>query len=259
MKIVIFTLLMIPGAVTSISVTGYSGGVVNITCRYENKYRENAKYFCKMQKLKCSELIRTETKDEWFHSGRFSLYDNRRAEVLNVSIRDLSLLDSGTYRCVFGQSGIYYYTEVKLTIISGLSLIIGLSVIPVLIIIGFVFAIVTFCKRRQAQSSDSASKIPEPGTENSEAVHQTGFIYEEIADTRPHTYPDTGTKTVYATPQLPTNPSDSIKTVYATPPLPTNPSDSIKTVYATPQLPTNPSDSTKTVYATPQLPTSPSV
>ncbi len=72
-----------------------------------------------MQKLMCSELIRTGSKDKWVNSGRFSLYDNRSAALLNVSIRDLSLRDSGTYRCVFGQSGINYYTEVKLTIISG--------------------------------------------------------------------------------------------------------------------------------------------
>ncbi len=144
MKIVIFTLLMIPGknlsmlvsfkphnilkhfilfcfvgTVTSISVTGYPGGVVNITCRYENKYRQNAKYVCKVQKFKCFELIKTKTKDEWVHSGRFSLYDNRSAAVLNVTIKDLNLLDLGTYRCVFGQSGIDSYTEVKLTNIAG--------------------------------------------------------------------------------------------------------------------------------------------
>lgn len=64
-------------------------------------------------------------------------------------------------------------------------------------------------------------------------VPQTGLIYKEIADIRPHTDPNTGTKTVYATAQLPTNPSDPIKTVYASPQLPTNHSDSSNTVYTT--------------------------
>lgn len=56
-------------------------------------------------------------------------------------------------------------------------------------------------------------------------VPQTGLVYEEIANTRPHTDPDTGTKTVYAIAQIPRTPPDSTKTVYATSKLPTNPSD----------------------------------
>ncbi|KAL1281385.1 hypothetical protein QQF64_000188 [Cirrhinus molitorella] len=126
MKIIwTFTLMMIPGVLSSISVTGYSGGGVTITCRYDRKYTANEKYFCKGRKPDipqiewCSNLIKTETKDEWVHSGRFSLYDDTTANIFNVIIRDLSEQDSGTYQCAADISWIGdSYTEVNLNVIS---------------------------------------------------------------------------------------------------------------------------------------------
>uniref|UniRef100_A0A8C2H0N1 Ig-like domain-containing protein n=1 Tax=Cyprinus carpio TaxID=7962 RepID=A0A8C2H0N1_CYPCA len=120
MKIIwTFTLLMIPGVLSSISVTGYSGGGVSITCRYDRGYTDNKKYFCKGQNPGCSDLIKTEEKDKWVDSGRFSLYDDTRAAVFTVTIRDLSEQDSGTYRCAVDKSGIDFYTEVNLNVVAG--------------------------------------------------------------------------------------------------------------------------------------------
>ncbi|XP_050956752.1 polymeric immunoglobulin receptor-like [Labeo rohita] len=120
MKIIwTFTLLMIPGVVSSISVTGYSGGGVIITCRYDRKYTENAKYFCKGQYLVCSDLIKTEVKEKWADKGRFSLYDDTSAAVFTVTIRDLSEQDSGTYQCASDLSlSKDSYTEVKLNVLT---------------------------------------------------------------------------------------------------------------------------------------------
>ncbi|XP_050959864.1 polymeric immunoglobulin receptor [Labeo rohita] len=127
MKIIwTFTLLMIPGVVSSISVTGYSGGGVIITCRYDKNYTANAKYFCKGQKpnilqnKRCSDLIKTEEKEKWVYEGRFSLYDDTSAAVFIVTIRDLSEQDSGTYQCASDISlSKDSYTEVKLNVITG--------------------------------------------------------------------------------------------------------------------------------------------
>ncbi|XP_048067024.1 polymeric immunoglobulin receptor isoform X2 [Megalobrama amblycephala] len=112
MRIILtFTLLMIPGVVSSISVTGYSGGGVTITCKYKTKYEQNEKSFCRGdQSSTCSE-----TKDD---SGRFSLYDDTSSAVLKVTIRNLSEEDSGTYYCTFGKTrGKDSYTEVNLKVI----------------------------------------------------------------------------------------------------------------------------------------------
>ncbi|RXN36815.1 polymeric immunoglobulin receptor-like protein [Labeo rohita] len=121
MKIIwTFTLLMIPGVVSSISVTGYSGGGVIITCRYYEGYTANAKYFCRGQWSECIDEIRTNTKNKWVHSGRFSVYDDTSAAVFTVTIRDLSEQDSDTYYCGTDISAkVDSYTEVNLNIITG--------------------------------------------------------------------------------------------------------------------------------------------
>ncbi|XP_065130624.1 uncharacterized protein [Paramisgurnus dabryanus] len=123
MKIILtFTLLMIPGAL-SFSVMGYSGGKVTITCEYDQNYKTNTKYFCKgqkpliMQRGWCSDLIKTDIKDQWYHDGRFSLYDDTTASVFTVIITDLNINDSDTYMCGVDISWkTDDYTEVKLTV-----------------------------------------------------------------------------------------------------------------------------------------------
>ncbi|KAG1955802.1 CMRF35-like molecule [Pimephales promelas] len=100
MKIIwTFTLMMIPGVVSSMSVTGYSGGGVTITCKYDKGYIENKKYFCKGEWSDCTDQIRTDIKDKWFDDGRFSLYDDTRSAVFTVTIRDLRQQDYGKYYC----------------------------------------------------------------------------------------------------------------------------------------------------------------
>ncbi|XP_067241023.1 polymeric immunoglobulin receptor-like [Chanodichthys erythropterus] len=120
MKIILtFTLLMIPGVVISMRVTGYSGGGVTIPCGYDKKYKENEKYFCKGQWLTCTDKIRTEEKNKWVQKGRFSLYDDRRSAVFTVTIRDLKQRDSGIYYCATEITGSDPYTEVNLKVVTG--------------------------------------------------------------------------------------------------------------------------------------------
>ncbi|XP_056311161.1 polymeric immunoglobulin receptor-like isoform X1 [Danio aesculapii] len=121
MKIIwTFSLLMIPGVLSSISVTGYSGGGAMITCKYDKGYETNAKYFCKGEWSECTDKIKTGTKDTWFKSGRFSLYDDTTAAVFTVTIRDLTEQDSDIYYC---GTDIYAKvdsaTEVNLKVITG--------------------------------------------------------------------------------------------------------------------------------------------
>ncbi|KAK7161045.1 hypothetical protein R3I94_003884 [Phoxinus phoxinus] len=122
MKIIwTFTLMMIPGVLSFMNVTVYSGGGLKFTCKYEEKYKTNAKYFCKGdQWLGCSDLIKTDIKDKWVNSERFSLYDNTSASALKVNIRNLSEEDSGTYYCAVDiTTDKDSYTEVKLKVLTG--------------------------------------------------------------------------------------------------------------------------------------------
>ncbi|XP_043103402.1 CMRF35-like molecule 2 isoform X2 [Puntigrus tetrazona] len=195
MKIIwTLTLLMIPG-VLGFSVTGYSGGGVSITCRYETQYRNNAKYFCKGQNLGCSDLIKTEMKDRWVYSGRFSLYDNTSAAVFTVNIKDLREEDSGTYQCVADISwAADSYTEVNLKVLTDSSLIISLVLVLLVLIIVGVFLLV-FCKKIRSGASDLSSQS---GAGKHELDSHTVCVYEDIKDS------------------LPTNPSVSPDCVYAT-------------------------------------------
>ncbi|XP_017211426.3 uncharacterized protein isoform X2 [Danio rerio] len=123
MKIIwTFTLLMIPGVVSSMSVIGYSGGGVMITCKYDRGFETYPKYFCKEQWISpCSELIRTEinSEEKWVQSRRFSLIDNTTAAFLTVTIRDLTEQDSGTYYCGVETYGPDLGTKVNLEVITG--------------------------------------------------------------------------------------------------------------------------------------------
>ncbi|XP_048064188.1 polymeric immunoglobulin receptor-like isoform X4 [Megalobrama amblycephala] len=120
MKIILtFTLLMIPGVVISMRVTGYSGGGVTITCGYDEGYRANEKYFCKGQWLTCTDQIKTKKKYKWIQQDRFSLYDDTTSRVFRVTIRDLSEQDSGIYYCGTERDGLDPYTEVNLKVITG--------------------------------------------------------------------------------------------------------------------------------------------
>ncbi|XP_067260307.1 CMRF35-like molecule 5 [Chanodichthys erythropterus] len=271
MKIILtFTLLMIPGVVSSISVMGYSGGGVTIRCKYDEGYTANKKYFCKGQWSDCTDQIKTDEKDKWVQKDRFSLYDDTRSAVFTVTIRNLTELDSDTYWCAVDKLlAIDSHNEVNLKVIretnnhrtsstslpssssssvespaitsvspvTGSSLVVSVSVILLLIIIGLVFVIGIFCRRRQSHTADSSSDRSHTTPGSNEEVSHADCDYEEIRNIHR---------------QLPTTPSDSFNTVYATPQLPTTPSDSSNTVNATPQLPTNPSDSSNMVYATAQ-------
>uniref|UniRef100_A0A8C2FGH5 Immunoglobulin domain-containing protein n=1 Tax=Cyprinus carpio TaxID=7962 RepID=A0A8C2FGH5_CYPCA len=106
----------------SIRETGYSGGGVNITCRYDREYTDNTKYFCRGEwKITCSDLIRTDMKNNQVDSGRFSLFDDTTAAVFTVTFRNLSKQDSGMYRCGVDISlSEDTYTEVNLNIKSEL-------------------------------------------------------------------------------------------------------------------------------------------
>ena len=102
------------------SVTGYSGGGDTIKCKYDKGYKDNKKYFCKGQWSKCTDQIKTDIKDEWVQSGRFSLYDDTRSEVFTVTIRDLREEDSGTYYCGTERDFLEdLYTKVNLKVLTG--------------------------------------------------------------------------------------------------------------------------------------------
>ncbi|XP_036412907.1 polymeric immunoglobulin receptor-like [Colossoma macropomum] len=122
MKILlIFTLFLISGGGESERVTGYSGGGVLIKCTYDTGYTSNPKYLCTGSWPCLTKPIWTDAKNEWINSGRFSLFDDTRAAEFWVLIRELTVEDSGTYKCGVDKFGIDIYTPAELNVEEDLS------------------------------------------------------------------------------------------------------------------------------------------
>ncbi|KAM9482297.1 polymeric immunoglobulin receptor-like [Clarias gariepinus] len=119
---VYFKRIILTDGGASKAVTGYLGGGVLIKCEYDIKYIQNEKYFCKDSTLVSSGQIKTEVKNKWVHSGRFSLYDDTKSAEFKVMIRELTIQDNGTYLCGFAaQSPKGVYSQVELKVKKGVS------------------------------------------------------------------------------------------------------------------------------------------
>ncbi|KAL7845229.1 hypothetical protein AOLI_G00234210 [Acnodon oligacanthus] len=118
MKILlILTLFLISGGGESGRVRGYSGGGVLIKCTYETRYTSNPKYLCTGSWPCMTKPVWTDVKNEWINRGRFSLFDDTRAAQFWVLITELTVEDSGTYKCAVDiDLAIDVYTAVELKI-----------------------------------------------------------------------------------------------------------------------------------------------
>ncbi|XP_040496237.1 CMRF35-like molecule 8 [Ursus maritimus] len=79
------------------STTGTVGGSLSVQCRYEEKFRENAKYWCK--KLCVWKIVETKEADREVRTGRVSIKDHRANLTFTVTLENLTEDDAGTYRC----------------------------------------------------------------------------------------------------------------------------------------------------------------
>ncbi len=81
------------------TVTGITGGSVIIHCVYKpEKNKESTKSFCKMYGSECAAMTE-ETNTLWIPEERFSMIDDKSLGFISVLIRNLTVNDSGTYRC----------------------------------------------------------------------------------------------------------------------------------------------------------------
>ncbi|XP_048067019.1 polymeric immunoglobulin receptor-like isoform X1 [Megalobrama amblycephala] len=79
------------------TVRGYSGGNVIINFKYKMKHKNNVEV-CKTAADQCLTVMNTNRTAEQKHDGRFSVYNNRSADLLRVFIRELNVNDSGKYK-----------------------------------------------------------------------------------------------------------------------------------------------------------------
>lgn len=97
----------------SISVTGEVGKDITITCSQSNAF-SNVKYFCKGA---CSDkdiLITSSGKNQ---HEKYSIED--KGNTFYVTIRHLTVADSGQYWCGIERTGLDTYNEVLIGVIKG--------------------------------------------------------------------------------------------------------------------------------------------
>lgn len=102
---------------STVQVTGYVDGSVQINCAYGDGYEEYLKYFCKGA---CdSTLVKTVEGQTKAINDRFSLNDDITNKVFAVDMTRLTEKDSGQYWCGIERNAWDIYTEVKIRVVKG--------------------------------------------------------------------------------------------------------------------------------------------
>uniref|UniRef100_A0A3B1JUY5 Ig-like domain-containing protein n=1 Tax=Astyanax mexicanus TaxID=7994 RepID=A0A3B1JUY5_ASTMX len=101
----------------AVTVIGYPGETVTISCSYPEEFQTNTKIFYKQSSPYFFEVISTTESQK----GRFSISEDRRSRVISVRISDVREDDGGVYYCgvrIGGNEVSYHllYTEIHLQV-----------------------------------------------------------------------------------------------------------------------------------------------
>ncbi|XP_037056709.1 CMRF-35-like molecule 4 [Peromyscus leucopus] len=94
-------LLQVPGCVPlhgPSKVTGTVGESLSVRCQYEENYKTNDKYWCRVSLVLCKEIVKTRASKE-AGNGRVSIRDHPATLTFTVTLKNLTLEDAGTYKC----------------------------------------------------------------------------------------------------------------------------------------------------------------
>nr|XP_048301725.1 CMRF35-like molecule 9 isoform X4 [Myodes glareolus] len=104
-------------------VSGFEGDSVSLQCTYEKKVRGHRKYWCREGGLvlsRCSDIVYSSQNQEVVR-GRMSIRDRPRDLSMTVTMRDLTMKDSGKYWCGIDRLGFDESFEVSLIVFPGTS------------------------------------------------------------------------------------------------------------------------------------------
>ncbi|XP_006886450.1 PREDICTED: CMRF35-like molecule 8 [Elephantulus edwardii] len=96
-------LLWLPGCVTLSgpgTVSGPEGGSLSLQCRYEEKFKNNDKYWCRESILTtCKKIVETKGSERTVSKGRVSIRDFPEQLNFMVTMWDLTAEDDAVYWC----------------------------------------------------------------------------------------------------------------------------------------------------------------
>ncbi|XP_053479901.1 CMRF35-like molecule 1 isoform X2 [Ictalurus furcatus] len=96
--------------------TGTEGGSVDISCQYPDGYQYTPMYFCRDPCSYSDVLIQSVKADTVISEGRYTALNTLSTRSFSVTIRQLTLKDSGVYYCGVDKWGKDKLTKVKLTV-----------------------------------------------------------------------------------------------------------------------------------------------
>lgn len=102
-------------------ISGFEGDTVSLECTYEKKMEGYRKYWCRRGGIllpRCSDIIYT-SQDQEVTQGMMSIRDSPQELSMTVTMRDLTLKDSGKYWCGIDRLGLDESFEVTLIVFPG--------------------------------------------------------------------------------------------------------------------------------------------
>ncbi|XP_045693267.1 CMRF35-like molecule 9 isoform X2 [Phyllostomus hastatus] len=103
-------------------IRGFEGGTVSLLCAYDKKLRDHQKYWCKNIGVlvdRCSTTVYTRADGRESTEGRMSIRDKPQELRFNVTLRALTLEDSGDYLCGVTRLGFDVTLGVSLVVLPG--------------------------------------------------------------------------------------------------------------------------------------------
>lgn len=102
-------------------ISGFEGDTVSLECTYEEKMKRYRKYWCRQGGIvlsRCSNIVYT-SQDQEVTQGMMSIRDSPQELSMTVTMRDLTLKDSGKYWCGIDRLGLDESFEVTLIVFPG--------------------------------------------------------------------------------------------------------------------------------------------
>ncbi|KAM9482934.1 uncharacterized protein Hap1MRO34_007990 isoform 1-T1 [Clarias gariepinus] len=169
------------GVSGSREMTAYAETKSNIKCTYEDEYKDKIKSFCKIETDQhCSNQIKTNTKTEWAHDGRFLIHDNKSAGFFSVFMGELVTEDTGTYACAVhlpDESEIYTIVKLNVTQVFPFVTVITVSLSLLVLLVGISFLIWTLHRRCKLKGQKPFTHVPTETNEGNQnypvAVYET--------------------------------------------------------------------------------------
>ncbi|XP_016057492.1 PREDICTED: CMRF35-like molecule 9 [Miniopterus natalensis] len=103
-------------------IRGFEGDTVSLQCTYDEKLKMNQKYWCRKSRTlisRCSDIIYAREDGQERREGRVSIQDSPQKLMLNVTLRELTLQDSGEYWCGINKLGFDQIFLVSLLVLPG--------------------------------------------------------------------------------------------------------------------------------------------